>query len=195
VSHSYYTHAPIDAVTAAVRAASTPPTAATIKSIHLKIADFTSNVCNIPNPTTGLEAKFSLRHALAVAALGRDSGRLATWTDGAVEKDEEARKLVQSAVKIDFVAGWDPTGNKSEVEIQLVDGTVLKGHSDSGLPARYVIPVAHPEPGHPEAQSLRIAKKFKGLAGVLGEEKVEKIIGECYAGTGEVKELVAMTWL
>lgn len=194
-SHSYYTHAPIDATTAAVRSLPSPPAPASISKIKLKIAKHTANVCNIPNPTTGLEAKFSLRHALSIAALGRDTGRLSTWTDGAVEKDEEARRLVQQAVEIEFAEGWDPTGNKAEVEIHLSDGTVAKGSSDSGLPARYVTPVASMEKGHPEPQSVRIERKFRGLAGVLGEERVEKIIKESYEGVGEVGGLVQLSWL
>ena len=38
-------------------------------------------VCNIPDPATGLEAKFSYAQVMALAALGHDTARLDTFTD------------------------------------------------------------------------------------------------------------------
>ncbi|NKB27586.1 MAG: MmgE/PrpD family protein [Rhodobacteraceae bacterium] len=40
-------------------------------------------VCNIPEPTTGLEAKFSLRLCAAMALTGRDTSALASFSDAA----------------------------------------------------------------------------------------------------------------
>ncbi|KAI9002038.1 putative MmgE/Prp family protein [Hyaloraphidium curvatum] len=191
----YFTAAPIDAAVLAVRSLPNP-LPAPIRTIRLKIAAHTSRVCNILNPRTGLEAKFSLRHALAAAALGRDTGRLATWTDAAVQADAEAARLVREGVEIDFLEGWDPTGNKAEVEVVLADGTVGKGKSDSGRPAKYVVaPGGEAEEGEPEPQGARIEKKFRGLAGALGEARMGKLVEMVYKGDPTVRQIVELTWL
>ena len=41
-------------------------------------------VCNIQEPKTGLEGKFSLRATTAMALLGEDTGNLETFTDAKV---------------------------------------------------------------------------------------------------------------
>ena len=49
------------------------------------------DVCNIPEPRTGLEGKFSLRATAAMGLLGDDTGAISTYTDERVKRPELVR--------------------------------------------------------------------------------------------------------
>lgn len=75
----YLTHAPIEAARAL--RASDAIDAATIDAVEVRVAPTALRVCNLPEPETGLEGKFSLRATTALALLGVDTAKLDTFSD------------------------------------------------------------------------------------------------------------------
>ncbi|HKE77005.1 MAG TPA: MmgE/PrpD family protein [Acidimicrobiales bacterium] len=82
-------------------------------------------MCAIPEPTTGLEAKFSLRHLAAAAALGIDTGATASFADNLVADP----KLVALRHRVEVTDDGPPTGG-TPVEIHLTGGTRLTAAHD-----------------------------------------------------------------
>src|SRR5580692_4828297 len=73
----YMTHAPIECGRQ-LREQGVAPTE--ITAIRLKLHFGTDKVCNIPAPTDGLEAKFSLRQTVAMALSGIDTASLGAYS-------------------------------------------------------------------------------------------------------------------
>lgn len=74
----YLTHAAMNAA-AALRAR---VDVATVERVEVHVAPDLLSVCAIPQPATGLEAKFSLRATTAMALLGDDTAALDAYSDG-----------------------------------------------------------------------------------------------------------------
>ena len=96
----------------------------------LRIDSGADKVCNIANPTTGLEAKFSLRQTVAMALTGVDTAALDAYTD-AVTQEPRIRAL-RDKMSIEFQPGW--SHSLAEMAIQLDDGTTIEATHDSGIP-------------------------------------------------------------
>ncbi len=106
-------------------------------------------VCNIAEPRTGLEMKFSLRQ-LAVAALdGRDTAALETFSDATATDPRYVTARRRVAVETDP----DRDRLTTRVEIRLMDGRHLAEDTDVGQPATDL-----------PAQWDRLAAKFASLA-------------------------------
>jgi 2-methylcitrate dehydratase PrpD len=75
------THSSIESVAAAMRDQDVVPE--TVERVELTVSSDLIAMCGIPNPRTGLEGKFSLRHTAALALLGLSTGP-AGFTDEAV---------------------------------------------------------------------------------------------------------------
>src|SRR5579884_2693858 len=73
----YLTHAPIEAARAVRDHGARPEE---IRQIRLTLDRSCDRVCNIPAPTDGLEAKFSLRQTVAMALAGIDTASLETYS-------------------------------------------------------------------------------------------------------------------
>jgi 2-methylcitrate dehydratase PrpD len=140
----YLTHSAIEAVRR-IRERGIGPK--TIRSVQLHVPKTNLAVCNIPSPQTGLETKFSLRHMVACAALGRDTAAIGTYSDA-------------NAIEPELVA--------------LRERVVVHGDHRDGTGARVV--VAHAEGsaemefdvGTPDTdldrQGRRLRQKFESLA-------------------------------
>src|SRR5258708_6419372 len=76
----YLTHAPIECGPRLREQHRLAP--ADIAGITLTVDRGTDRVCNIPSPTDGLQAKFSLRQTVAMALSGVDTARLRAHSDG-----------------------------------------------------------------------------------------------------------------
>ncbi len=149
----YLTHAPIECARAIARQNSFD--ASRVGDITLTIDRGADKVCNIANPATGLEAKFSLRFTIALALAGVDTARLATYSD---ERTSERRLTeLRDKVRIEFVDGW--ASSRASLDVTLADGSKFAATHDSGIPAADVA-----------AQGRRIDEKFTSLAApVLGD--------------------------
>ena len=81
-------------------------------------------------PTTGLEAKFSLRQTVAMALTGVDTAELDSYNDAVTQ--EPRIKALRDKMSIEFKPNWEHS--LAEMAIQLDDGTTLEATHDSGIP-------------------------------------------------------------
>ncbi|HUK58992.1 MAG TPA: MmgE/PrpD family protein [Stellaceae bacterium] len=155
----YLTHAPIECAREITRQSGFD--AAHVREIVLTIDRGADKVCNIVKPTTGLEAKFSLRFTVALALAGIDTARLGTYSD---ERTTEPRlKTLADMVRIEFVDGWE--SSRATLGVTLEGGRKFSAAHDSGIPAADVA-----------AQGRRIDEKFTSLAiPVLGEAAAQRL--------------------
>lgn len=158
----YLTHATIEAVfqlQAEHRVA-----AADIAEIIVKVPPSHLRVCNIQEPETGLEAKFSLRFTTALAFLGRRTDDYAFTNSAASEPDLIA---IRDKVRVQPVESL-PNNYSSEVEVVLSSGQKLQSSADVSL--------ATPHHAMP-AQWKKLSAKFVGLVEpVLGADAARALI-------------------
>ena len=124
----YLTHAPIECAKEIRLKSNFPPER--VKKILLRLDQGADKVCNITNPTTGLEAKFSLRQTVAMALTGVDTANLDSYNE-AITQEPRIRAL-RDKMTIEFQPGW--AKSVSEMAIQLDDGTMVEATHDSGIP-------------------------------------------------------------
>lgn len=120
-------------------------------------------VCNIASPRTGLEAKFSLRHTVAMALAGIDTADMASYSDSAT--NDPALASLRERVHVELVRECSAM-TEAEVEIETATGPTLRQRHDSGIPATDLA-----------AQQLRLEAKFRSLARpVLDEASCDEIL-------------------
>jgi 2-methylcitrate dehydratase PrpD len=124
----YLTHAPIECAKEIRLKSNFPPER--VQKILLRIDSGADRVCNIPHPTTGLEAKFSLRQTVAMAIAGVDTANLASYTEAVTQ--EPRIKTLRDKMAIEFTPNW--RHSLAEMAIQLDDGTTIEAKHDSGIP-------------------------------------------------------------
>ncbi|MBS0521769.1 MAG: MmgE/PrpD family protein, partial [Proteobacteria bacterium] len=124
----YLTHAPIECAKEIRLKSNFPPER--VRKILLRIDSGADKVCNIPHPTTGLEAKFSLRQTVAMALTGVDTANLNSYTAAITE--EPRIKALRDKMAIEFKSDW--AHSLAEMAIQLDDGTTIEAAHDSGIP-------------------------------------------------------------
>ncbi|UYN97628.1 MAG: MmgE/PrpD family protein [Enhydrobacter sp.] len=159
----YLTHAPIECAREIRLKSNFPPER--VKKITLRLDAGADKVCNIPNPTTGLEAKFSLRQTVAMALTGVDTAALDSYNEAVTQ--EPRIKALRDKMAIEFKPDW--AHSLAEVAIQLDDGTTLEARHDSGIP--------WPDLGK---QRKAIEAKFEGL--------VTPVLGA--AGTSRLRDAI-----
>ncbi len=124
----YLTHAPIECAKEIRLKSNFPPER--VAKILLRIDAGADRVCNISDPRTGLEAKFSLRQTVAMALGGIDTAALDSYTDAVAR--EPRMKMLRDKMTIEFQPGWEHS--LAEMAIQLDDGTTMESRHDSGIP-------------------------------------------------------------
>lgn len=124
----YLTHAPIECAKEIRLKSNFPPER--VKKILLRIDSGADKVCNIADPTTGLETKFSLRQTVAMALSGVDTAALESYNDAATQ--EPRLKALRDKMSIEFKPNW--AHSLAEMAIQLDDGTTVEATHDSGIP-------------------------------------------------------------
>jgi 2-methylcitrate dehydratase PrpD len=155
----YMTHAPIECAKEIRLKSNFPPER--VKKILLRLDAAADKVCNIPNPTTALEAKFSLRQTVAMALTGVNTASLESYS--AAITQEPRIKALRDKVAIDFRTAWPHA--LAEMAIQLDDGTMLEARHDSGIPWTDVA-----------KQRNALETKFDGLVTpVLGAARTKRL--------------------
>ena len=110
------THSTIDSITRAV--GDGPIDLADIERVDVTVAADLLDMCGIPEPRTGLEGKFSLRHAAALALRGSSTGP-SGFTDQAVL--DPANRAARDLVHITASARLAVDG-PAEVDVRLRNG-------------------------------------------------------------------------
>ncbi len=155
----YMTHAPIECAKEIRLKSNFPPER--VKRILLRLDAAADKVCNIPNPTSGLEAKFSLRQTVAMALTGVNTASLEAYS---AEITQEPRmKALRDKLDIEFRTEWPHA--LAEMAIELDDGTMLEAKHDSGIPWSDVA-----------KQRQALETKFDGLVTpILGAARTKRL--------------------
>lgn len=156
-----------------------------VAAVHLRVPQGHLKVCNILEPTTGLEGKFSLRFTAALALVSDD-------TSDRVFTDDRVRDplLVQLRDKVTVEPIAEPgTNYVNEVEITLASGGVLRSGVNVGQPAA---------PEELGLQWARLADKFTALVEpMLGAERTAQVIDRIrqLESVADIGEIVSLTTL
>ena len=143
----YLTHGPIEAARQIRERHHIAPDQ--VARITLAVDRSTDRVCNIPTPTDGLEAKFSLRQTVAMALSGVDTASLGAYSAETANDPTLAR--LREKVALDFRDAWPQAA--AELEVTTTDGRVFKARHDAGIPSADIA-----------TQGERLAAKFDALA-------------------------------
>ena len=174
----YLTHGPIEAARKLRDFHGVTPE--TVEKIVLRIDQATDRVCNIAKPTTGLEAKFSLRLTTAMALAGLDTSRLDVFSDA--NAADPLLAGLRDKMEIDFQDSWPHT--LAEMDIYLTDGRMVTSRHDAGIPAADVA-----------EQGQRLEAKFTALADpILGANRASRLLGAVAEldNAPDVRELMAL---
>lgn len=153
----YLTHAPIEAASR-LRAEGLRPEA--IESVEVRGSQTCVGVCDIAEPTTGLEGKFSLRATTALALLGEDTSDPALFTDAKMREPQ----LVALRDRVTFVKQPDLGAMRATVVVR-AEGRELTAEFDSGQPAADL-----------DAQWAKLSAKFHALAEpIIGRESAQRL--------------------
>ncbi|WP_459618536.1 MmgE/PrpD family protein [Bordetella sp. 2513F-2] len=171
----YSTHSTIEAVAALRDRHGIDPTR--VSRIDV-VAGEGCSICNIQEPATALEAKFSLRAAAAFAMLGADTGSLEVWEQ--VTDPSIAAMLAKVNVRL------VPSGSLSEstVTVTYGEGSSVSLTHDCGSPIE-----------DKTTQSQKVFGKFRVIAQpVLGEERVREVLSmlTSFGANGDVGELMRL---
>jgi 2-methylcitrate dehydratase PrpD len=141
----YLTHSAIEAALR-LRASVVPGdlTAVTV-TVHPSLMD----VCGIPAPRTGLEAKFSLAGTTAMALLGMDTSDPASFEDAVVRRADLLRLVGKVRVETDR----DLSQTQAVVVLQDKAQRAFRAEHDSGVPATDLA-----------VQETKLKRKFLAMA-------------------------------
>lgn len=143
-----------------------------IQSVEVRVESGADRMCNIAAPSSGLEAKFSLRFNVALALLGENTSSPELYSDGITTRADVCALRDRISVRC-MPEGWSLT--RTDVSINLSDGRRLEASHDTGLPTQDI-----------EEQGERITEKFMTLVNpVLGSARA----AELAAMIGDVENL------
>lgn len=107
----HLTHAGIEATRALLDQGLDP---GDVRTVTLTVQPSILDVCGIPAPTTGLEAKFSLRGTQALLLDGVDTAAVETFTDGPINRPSVQAAMAKVRVETD--ASLDSMTTKVDIE-------------------------------------------------------------------------------
>lgn len=171
----YMTHSTIEACRALRETHGLDPEA--IDGVRVRVAEQNLKVCNIPDPATGLEVKFSYRHLAAMGLSGVDTAAIGIYSDETANRSDLVALRGKVEVEPRKVSHAEVTG--AEVVIETRDATYTNAFN-VGVPATDI-----------EAQEQRLCAKFDALVQpILGRQRAESL--KQMALQGEVQPLELM---
>ncbi len=133
-----------------------------VDKVEIRVPSRNLNVCNIQEPRTGLEAKFSLRLVSAMALAGKSTSDIAEFDDRVCAD----RELVRLRDRVRVVGDDELARGTSEVIVCMNDGVVYREFDNVSAPNRDL-----------DDQSRRLREKFLTLASpVIGDGKAREIV-------------------
>lgn len=125
----YLTHAPMNAIIALRQAHGL--TLDDMAGMTITVSPAHRDVCNIQEPSTGLEVKFSLRHTGVMALAGAETAALDAYSDATAKDPALTAARARTRVVFDPERDW-MTGR---VSITTTSGQILTTEADAGVPA------------------------------------------------------------
>lgn len=163
----HLTHAGIEATKSVLGDARGDDVAGITLTVNPAILD----VCGIPEPATGLEAKFSLRGTQALIVNDIDTAAISTFTDGPISRPEVQATIDRVTIETDASLHTMQT----QAVIDLADGTRRQAIGDVSRPNEDLA-----------AQGAALSAKFMALAApVIGAAEADALrtaleaIGDC----------------
>jgi len=133
-----------------------------VARIEIRVPTRNLKVCNLPEPRTGLEAKFSLRQVSAMALAGETTADIARFNDGVCAEP----RLAGLRHKTQVTGDADLARGTSDVIVSMKDGVVYRQFGDVSVPSKDL-----------DNQGRRLESKFITLASpVIGNEKALEIV-------------------
>ncbi len=159
----YLTHSPIEAIRELRRRHNIGADDMTAMILHVDQGH--TKVCDILEPTTGLEIKFSLRHLSGMALDGADTAALGTYSD---ENANNPRyKDMRRRIRLDTAPDKSRPRHGASVSIELKDGRTVKADYNVGVPSTDIA-----------AQAEKLEAKFHALAEpVIGRARTKTALG------------------
>jgi 2-methylcitrate dehydratase PrpD len=137
-------------------------TASDIKQVSVIVDAGCDKVCNIAEPSTGLEAKFSLRQTVAFSLAGIDTARLDTFEESKIA--DPIVSALHKRVRVELVPNRPHT--LTDMVLETMDGRRFTTSHDAGIPTPSI-----------EEQGQKLIAKFRALVTpVLGTERAEEIL-------------------
>ncbi|MBU2534038.1 MAG: MmgE/PrpD family protein [Alphaproteobacteria bacterium] len=156
----YLTHSTIEAVAAIRRQHEIDLD--DLKELKIFMAPASRKVCDIPDPDSGLEIKFSIRHLAAMALDGVNTAALESYTDETAKAD----KYAKARQKITIVEKELSGRHAGAVSIETTDGRTMVGEVDVGRPATDV-----------EEQWRKLEHKARTIMRPgVGDERTDEIV-------------------
>ena len=134
-----------------------------VRQIRVRLPRIQLESCNIPDPQTGAQLKFSITHVIAMVLAGLDTGEPNIYTAETATRSD----LVSIRNKVWLEPEeWDQSAYVAEVSVALSNGQTVRKFFDAGLPANDV-----------ELQWQQLQRKFQRLAEpIIGSGSAERII-------------------
>ncbi|MEM7060747.1 MAG: MmgE/PrpD family protein [Pseudomonadota bacterium] len=157
----YMTHSTIEACRDI--AATHAPAPDQIAKVRVRVPEPALNICNIPDPETGLEVKFSLRHTAAMALSGIDTASIEIYSDATAQNP--VLVALRQTVQVEPKQQKTTMDTDAEVIVETRDGTAFTNVFDVGVPAKDA-----------DLQEKRLGAKFDALVvPILGAAKAETL--------------------
>jgi 2-methylcitrate dehydratase PrpD len=173
----YLTHAPIEA---ALKLRGEGLRAGDVESVEIRGSAGCIGVCDIAEPRTGLEGKFSLRATVAMALLGDDTADTAAFNDARLASADFL--AMRDRVSFVTVSGRVPT--QAAVVVRTTNGMELSADADVGQPAKDL-----------DRQWELLSAKFFGLAApIIGNEQASRLHAaiDRMEGVPSMREVMAL---
>lgn len=174
----YLTHSTIEASRAIGMRAHIDP--AQVRSIRIEVPQSHRSVCDIEEPKTGLDVKFSIRHLAGLALTGADTAAPTLYTQAAANDPV----LVALRRTVEIVPSKDATGSgryRARVVIEMQDGTTHVEQADAGVPASDI-----------DHQEARLQQKARSLiTPIVGKVGCDCVL-EQLARFGEASDVSAL---
>ena len=123
------------------------------------------SVCNIAEPETGLEVKFSMRHTAAMTLADVDTGSLHSYSDDIAKRPD----LIKLRDRVTIIDKPFNSRMQSEVVVHLKDKGAVHQFSDAGVPESNL-----------DKQETKLIRKFNSLVTpIFGEETSQSILDKC----------------
>lgn len=155
----YYVHSALDALSELISTQRLNSRA--VASVEIGLLPELRAVCDIVEPKTGLEVKFSLRHLAAMTLAGIDTGDIHVY----LEPSESDAEIIDLRSRITVVPEPFESRTATRVRIVSVDGPIFEKSLDVGVPAEDL-----------EQLGDRLSRKFTSLAEpVVGADRAVRI--------------------
>ena len=151
-----------------------------VEHVEARVNPYTAAVTAKPDPGTGLEAKFSVQHCLAVGLMHGRGVRLEDFTDESAR--HPAIRDMRRRVRV--IAQPDYEKDAASVSVVLRDGRVLKAD----------VPHARGTAARP-VDDAALSEKFRSLAEPSLGRRAELLLEKAWKldGSADVRELLRLT--